>query len=363
MSATSGENTVQRAERRLFADEARFDFFAGNNRLKSIAANGRVRMAYEEKSVAGNSSGPGGFQTESEKMQAVFDLKGGESAIRSVSQWGSFRYSDTSRTAAAERSDYDAVKELLVLTGSPGITSEDMGTTTGERIEYDQKQKVLSVRKGVRSRLTGKEGLIFGASSSSPGMVTADELQYRVESGRARYTGSVHLLSEDGQLQAEALEIFKGGERVDAQGKIMHLVAVREATGQKPGESKDERNPAPEPMIIRSDALSYLKEIKTITYTGSVSLRSKSLNLTSARLDAVADSEGRRIERAKAQGNVRLRQGDRQCTGETADYYLDPGKFVVAGNPAEILEPGKGRSVARRLTSFVADDRILLEND
>jgi lipopolysaccharide export system protein LptA len=173
----------------------------------------------------------------------------------------------------------------------------------------------------------------------------------------------VHLLSEDGQLQAEALEIFKGGERIDAQGKIMHLVAVREARGQQPSGSKDERNPVLEPMIIKSDALSYLKETKTITYTGNVTLSSKSLDLSSVKLDAVVDSEGKRIERAKAQGNVRLRQGDRQCTGETADYYLDPGKFVVAGNPAEILEPGKGRSVARRLTSFVADDRILLEND
>jgi lipopolysaccharide export system protein LptA len=366
MSEVSGEKTARAEQRRLFADEARFEFFPGNNRLKGIRAEGHVRIVYEKKPVSGGSSGLEKFQTESEKMQAAFDIEDGESVVRTVSQWGGFRYRDASRTAAAGRSDYDARKALLVLADSPRITSDDMGTTTGERIEYDQKQRVLLVHKRVRSRLSGKEGEgpFFGtSSSSSPGIVTADELRYSVESGRARYTGDVQLLSENGQLQAEALEVFKGGERVDAQGKITHRVPVRETSnvGQQAGGSKKARNPDPEPMMIRSDLLHYVKESNTITYTGNVRLNSRDLSLTSATLDAVMDPGGKRIERAKAQGNVRILQGNKECKGESADYYLDPGKLVVVGNPAEIFDPGRGRSVARRLTSFIADDRILLE--
>jgi hypothetical protein len=45
-----------------------------------------------------------------------------------------------------------------------------------------------------------------------------------------------------------------------------------------------------------------------------------------------------------------------------ADYFISPGKFVVTGKPAELSDPAKGKSFARRLTFFTADDRLLLEN-
>jgi len=41
---------------------------------------------------------------------------------------------------------------------------------------------------------------------------------------------------------------------------------------------------------------------------------------------------------------------------------LDPGIFVVLGNPAEAYDPERGRSFARRLTYFRSNDTILLEN-
>jgi len=171
------------------------------------------------------------------------------------------------------------------------------------------------------------------------------------------------MLSENGQLQAEVLEILKGGTSVDARGNITHIVPVREAfgAGQQAGEPNRARNADNVPMIIKSAALNYIKESKTITYTGNVRLRSKDIDLSSVSLDAVMDAEGKRITRAKARGDVRILQGNRTCKGETADYYLDPGKVVIVGNPAEILDPEKGHSYARRLTSFTADDRILLE--
>ena len=366
MAERPGEKGAESQVRRLLSDDAQFHFFPGNNRLKSILAEGHVQIEYEKRTGSNASPEMGKFRSESEKMLASFVLREGESAVDSVSQWGGFRYRDASRTATAARSDYDARSEILVLTGSPQIMSEDMGATTGERIEYDQKQKLLSVHKQVRSRLAAAngEGSFLGASSSSsPGIVIADELRYWVETGRARYAGKVQMLSENGQLQAEVLEILKGGTSVDARGNITHIVPVREAfgAGQQAGEPNRARNADNVPMIIKSAALNYIKESKTITYTGNVRLRSKDIDLSSVSLDAVMDAEGKRITRAKARGDVRILQENRTCKGETADYYLDPGKVVIVGNPAEILDPEKGHSYARRLTSFTADDRILLE--
>ena len=74
------------------------------------------------------------------------------------------------------------------------------------------------------------------------------------------------------------------------------------------------------------------------------------------------DKTGNRIDHTIARGKVLIHQGDRECKGEQAEYYLDAGRSEVLGNPAEVYDPGQGRSFARRLTWSRADDRILLEN-
>ncbi len=367
MTETSADGAARPQIRRLQADDAQFRFFPENNQLKSLDARGHVRVDYEKKPVRTAGSSLEKYHTESENMQAAFELKDRESAVRSVSQWGNFRYRDDSRTATAGRCDYDAHKAILVLSESPLIVSRETGSTSGELVEYDQRQKLLLVHKRVRSKLAANGGAFFGASNTSPSIITADELQYWMENQRARYSGSVQLLSENGQLQSRELEIFGAGNQVEARGDIVHLVPISEASGAtetRPPqtEAKKARNSENVPMIIKSSRLRYLKEKNSITYTGNVTLRSRDVNLSSASLDAVLDKQGKRIERATAKGKVAIRQGARECKGETADYYLDPGKFVVTGEPAEIYDPGKGRSFARRLTSFTTDDRILIED-
>jgi len=107
--------------------------------------------------------------------------------------------------------------------------------------------------------------------------------------------------------------------------------------------------------------MAYLKEKNKITYSGQVTLDSKDVDLSSDELDAVPDANGKKIERATARGNVVVHSGARLCKGDVADYQMDSGKFVVTGTPAEVFDPDKGRSFARRLTSSTADDTILLE--
>ena len=78
-------------------------------------------------------------------------------------------------------------------------------------------------------------------------------------------------------------------------------------------------------------------------------------------IDVFFGDNGQKIEHATARNKVLVNQKERECKGETAQYYLNLGKVVVVGNPAEVYEPEKGRSFARKLTIFTADDRILLE--
>jgi lipopolysaccharide export system protein LptA len=357
----------QSKARRLLADRVQFYFFPGKNRLREMNASGHVQVIQENRAVNKASSTVDSFRTSSDNMKVVFLPEQNDSSIQSLAQWGSFKYQDASTSATAGRCDYDAQKETLVLKDSPQISNET-NSTTGEWMEYEQKTGVLSVRGRVRSLLSsGKNEASFftASSSSSPAIVTANEMQYWTADRRAQYTGSVQLLSENGQLQAGILNITDGGERVTAQNGIRHyMIPGRSASETQARTDKAEDAPKPESKAveIRCSSLKYLKARNTITYEGNVTAHSGDIDLSSESLEAMIADEGGAVEHAIAYGKVTIRQGGRECKGDKADYFLDRRAFILTGNPAEILDPVKGRSFASQLTYFIADDRILLEN-
>jgi LPS export ABC transporter protein LptC len=379
ISRDSDESSASGEVNRLLADHVRFGFFPKTSQPRDVDAEGNVRVVYERRQDSAANAALDSFNTESERMLATFELKDGESVVKSVVQSGDFTYRDAARSAYAEKCNYDAGEDLLVLEGSPRI-SDTTGITTGKRVEYDRKTKELSVFGNVRSDLgaSGGKGAFFGSSSSaSPVIVTAGEMRYRTEGGHARYTTHVQLLSESQHLQAQELEIFGDGDRVNAQGEIVHLIS--DGNGSSPNahegtKSKESADSSREPIKIRCAKLQYSRGSKKLAYSGNVRLNSGDLELFADSLDAFLDEEEEDITSAIARSNAQahsnpgarrevfIHLGVRECRGDIATWYLDPGKFVVIGNPAEANDPERGRSSAHRLTYFTADDRILMES-
>jgi lipopolysaccharide export system protein LptA len=286
--------------------------------------------------------------------------------VESVAQWGNFTYSDDAkRSASSGRCDYDAGKQILLLTQSPRI-SDETKDTTGNQIEYDQKSKLLSVHGHVRSVLNSQKGAgsFFGtSSSSSPASVTADEMRYRTDTERVHYTGKVLLLSENQQLRADTLDISGGLEQVDAQGSILHRI-LKDASkddASMPNKPKQAQAAADVGTIIQSSTMAYLKKDNILKYSGKVTLHSEDMDLSSDNLDAELDPDGK-PKHLTARDNAVVNIGTSECRGEIADFYTDPDRHVVLtgapGKPAEVYEPGKGRSFAHQLTYHDADGRI-----
>jgi lipopolysaccharide transport protein LptA len=347
---------------RLLGDSAQFHFFPGNNRLRNMTAQGHVQANYEKRGSPKGNPASEKFSATSDNMEVVFALLGGESAVESATQWGNFIYKDASMTATAGRCEYDARKEILVLRESPRI-SDEMSSTSGERAEYDLKQKFFAVFGRVRSRMNTKTGSgpFLAFSSSSPAIVTADEMHYWVAERRARYAGKVQVLSENGQLQAGRLDIIEGGDRVEAQDSIRHYIPQREASkdAEQADKVKEKGNVFNAEMMIQSSTLRYGKQKNTILYGGRVTVRSGDLTLSSDTLEATVTEKRGGIDRATARGGVYVRQKGKEGTADMAEYFLSPHRFVLTGNPAEIHEPGKVRTSAPQLTYLIADDRIL----
>jgi lipopolysaccharide export system protein LptA len=140
------------------------------------------------------------------------------------------------------------------------------------------------------------------------------------------------------------------------------LVSRKDASGSPANDKpKGGQTPADLQTEVESSAMSYSKTKNEISYQGNVILHSKEMNLTADNLDAVPDNDAKGIQEATARGNVVVHVGERVCRGDIAQYYGDSRKVIVTGNPAEVFDPAKGRSTARRLTSSTSDDTILLE--
>lgn len=356
-----------RLTRRLSAERLRFRFFPGSGQLRSLDADQDVRVAYArgastaEKGVASGKNAGGaakggegeGYETSSDRLEALFELRDGAVALGKAAQWGRFHFRSTvgaAREVVAERCEYAAAGRKLVLTGTPEASDAD-GSVKGERMEYDLGARSLRVRGGVRAVLGARaagEGAFPGADGGTPVVVTAQELR-RQASGRFQFTGGVRAMAEGQQLSAQEL-LLDGGGRVEARGGVSHRI-VRSGGAQAQ---------ASEALVV-SEALDYRREGGGVRYFGGVSLRSRELALDADVLDGVLDEGAKSLRNVRASGGVVARFDGRVARGDVAEWEPATGKGSVTGAPAEIDDPARGKSFARRLVYVQGEGRITLE--
>jgi len=364
--ALAGEQDSQ--IQRMQSDRVEFEFYPESNQLQTLTGEGNVRVLYQ-RTGRSDTGKPGEIsRTSSETLRASFRKEDG--AAESVTQSGDFVYQDDTRTAASGTCDFSAGNQLLVLRDKPSIRDND-SSTTGDVVEYDLKQKILAVHGAVRSILRssgGKtQGLITSSENSSPpSMITAQEMRYWTGQDKIQYSGSLNLLSANSQLQADVLEIYNRGERIEAKGNVKHLIlgfkSLDRASSTPSAPAKpagaDAKSKGSDQALIRSAQLQYTRNSNLIHYEGSVFLESAQMKLRADILDALLDSSGRKVDRCHASGNLAIHQPGREIKGMTADYFLPEGRIVVAGNPAELRDSGRSTTYAPQLTFFTAGDRI-----
>jgi LPS export ABC transporter protein LptC len=364
-------------DQRLQCDRLSFDFYPGNNRLRSLDGEGDVRVLYQKPGGSSVHSSSEEFQTSSSSIRAQFRESDG--SAESVNQSGNFVYQDGTRTAKSGTCDYDVITDTVRLHNHPSMVDSD-SATSGDAIEYARNRNLLTVQGHVRSILESSQDhssgfLTSSSSSSSPCVVTADEMQYWTDKNEVTYTGKVQLLSATGQFQADSLTFLDSGQQVEGKGKVRHLLSSTAVTNsdKRPRENRsaaaktDDKTEVIKQTLIRSARFQYSRAENRMHYEGDVMLDSSDAKAKADNLDAFLDADGKKLERATAQGNVLITQPGREVKGAAAEYLLSEGKFVVTGNPAtgslaELYDYVKGTSTAFRVTFFTGDDRIVLEN-
>ncbi len=332
---------------------AQFDAkFGEQNRLRSVLGSGNA-------SIISTTPGHADRITSSRDVDATFNAKG---ELASAEQTGDFRYLEGDRKAWAERARYNPADETYDLTGSPRLTNSELALTADE-IQLNRKTGGAFAQGSVKTTYNQRPqagGAML--ASADPVHVTGATMTASRSSGTARYTNA---------------RLWRGADIVEAPSILFDherrsLQAERSAAGRvasvfvQPG-----KNGKVTPVNVASDKLVYVDADRKAVFSGNVvvGIEGGTINADSvqsllrARGTQSDNLAGSQLDRIMAQGDIRIKQPNREASGSQLVYTAAEEKFVLTGSaahPPSILDAERGQITGDSLTFFTHDGRVLV---
>jgi len=319
------------------------------NRLETIRGEGGTRIRFEP----GKSAPAGSPAQEATADRLVATVDPRTEMVRTVEQSGNFHFREGDRHATADQASYQTSNESLTLTGKPQVWDPEMRARAGNILIDLASGRAEGLGK-VESTHTGS------ASRGEPTSVLADRVVAERRSQTVRYDGHVRAWRGSDVVESAALEILRAERRVSSGSQVLtsHLqpaTAVGNAAAKgSPAASR--------PATIRADHLEYSDEGRKATYRGNVRMQTENTTLEADRLDATFKESGKatELERAIADGNVKVTQPGRRATGRHAEYFSRDGRIVLTGGPPALYDAEKGFTSGQSLTFYSHDDRLII---
>jgi outer membrane protein assembly factor BamD len=150
-----------------------------------------------------------------------------------------------------------------------------------------------------------------------------------------------------------------------------HEAANAEA-GEKAGEKKQAKKPGDKkdslgfftekkPVDVIADTMEGLEKGKIIVFKGNVIAKQVDLYLFSDMLTAYVNEVTNEIERAKAEGNVKIVKLERTATCKEAFFYNDKGEIILKGDV--VVYSGKDKVSGDTVTYYINEDRVYVQGE
>jgi lipopolysaccharide transport protein LptA len=210
----------------------------------------------------------------------------------------------------------------------------------------------LEAKGGIKVVLKAqdKEDSVGFFSKEKPVFITAREMRFSDEEKRFFFMDDIKIWQEDDVLRA-------GEMMLNAETrKILCIGGVKATVPYKPKDKEEE-----ERVEISSDVMVFKPEENLVSYRENASLRVKDIKLGARSLSVYLKEEKGEMKRIIAQGNVIIEQKFREGRGNEASYDVDEEIIILLGSPV-LIEKDKGLTRGDKLTFYIADDRIAVEN-
>ena len=296
----------------------------------------------------------------SRELTARFNEKG---EIASAEQSGDFHYQEGTQTASAERANYAAAEETVVLSGSPRVV--DSGATlTADSIQLNRKTRNAFAQDNVKTTYANLSAQPSGAmlASSDPIHVTGTTVTLNAATGVARYT-KARLWQGPNIVEAPTISFDRNRRSLQAQGAQGGRVASIFVQKDKNGKLT--------PVNVTSDKLSYVDSERRAVFSGSVIVRAQETTIVSDTVQVILlpkksqaeNQSASQLERIEGQGDIKIEQGSRRAVGTRLVYTAADEKMVLTGTatqPPSIFDAERGQISGHSLTFFTHDGRVLV---
>src|SRR6202521_5581050 len=340
--------------------------FTEKNRLATLHGEPDAKIVSGK--IVGNTIGTPGQPdrvSTSQMLDVVFRPEGG---VASIKQAGGVTYVDGTLKAWAQRGEYTAADQMLVLSESPRVVDNGM-TTTAQTIRMNRTTGDAIAEGNVKSTYSDLKAQPEGGmlASSDPIHVTSRSMTAHRSPAVAVYTGDARLWQNANIVEAPTLQfdrdhrslIAQAGTQGSTQPVSTVLVQV-----DKSGKAT--------PVHITSAHLNYADAERKILLDGGVTAKGSDTTLTAQQMKVFLRSPsesqasaGRatpgQVDRIVAEGEVMGAQPTRRATGERLLYTAAEDKFVLTGGTPSIFDAERGKITGDSLTFYRHDDRVLVE--
>ena len=328
-------------ERRRLSARALSLFYGDNSeRLERFTADREVKLEF---------SSPSGIvrETRSHHLTALFD--GQTDRLSEIRQTGDFNYREPGRQAWSDSATHRVDSSLIRLEGRPRVT-DAQGETEADVIEFYRDRHLLKAQGAVRSAYFGA-----GAGPGAHPVVFASArfMEYRTREGIGHYRKNARLWQKDRVLYAEDIRLNRLEGTLVATGGVTNLF-------HRPGEA--ETSPG---TMVRSEKMTYEEGTRKIVYEDGVAITTPEGRLQSDRLQVFLRREKGQtsVEKALAEGNVRMAQPDRTSFSQWAEYRGQEGKVVLWGGPPQVVDNARGFTTGARLTIDIGGGSVAVEGN
>ena len=364
--------------------------FTDKNRLASLHGEPEAKIV-SGKIVNGNGSGtgPGERVSTSRMLDVVFRPEGG---VASIAQTGGVVYADGPQKAWAERGEYTAADQMLVLSGSPRVVDNGL-TTTAQTIRLNRATGDAIAQGNVKSTYSElkpqPDGGMF--ASSDPIHVTSHTMTAHRSAAIAVYSGDARLWQNANLVAAPSLEFDRDQRSLIAQGTVQ---GAGPGTGAQPVSMvlvQVDKSGKATPVTITSARLNYVDAGRKVMLEGGVTAKGSDATLTAQKMTVFLRTRNQasrgttagtgpaavpstlpanlpethgQVERIVAEDKVMVTQPTRHATGDRLVYTAAEDKFVLTGvpaNPPSIFDAERGKITGDSLTFYRHDDRVLVE--
>ena len=310
----------------------------------------------------------------SRMLDAVFLPEGG---VSSITQSGALTYVDGMQKAWAQRGEYTASDQMLVLNGSPRVVDGGM-TTTAQIVRMNRATGDAYAEGNVKSTYSDLKAQPDGAmlASSDPIHVTSRSMTGRRSSAIAVYTGDARLWQNANIVEAPVLQfdrdhrslVAHGADEGTAPSSLAQAVSTVLVQVDKTGKVT--------PVHVTSARLNYADAERKVFLDGGVTAKTSDTTMTSERMTVYLLPRDQskaganpampgQVDHIVAEERIVITQPTRHANGERLVYTAADDRYVLTGGspsePPSIFDAERGKITGDSLTFFRRDDRVLVE--